>query len=290
MSRLPYGRDGPPQLRFLVGGSDPDVHDATRQWFHHYFYPQNGEPWLSCAFSRGGYVVREHKVGDFFITPDAADVFCYPRPGVEDGEIQQAFLYPILPLVLNLRGLDAIHGGAVQVGSSAVAFSGVSGGGKSTLLAYLYSAGYPLLSDDYIPLQSHPEGVRVCLGPSSIRLWPDAVRALERLGFPPDAQPRRQEPDQGAGANPAPLKRIYFLEASAAGAGTRITPLSGSEAFMRLVGQAYRLNIHDQVMLRRQADLFSQIAAAGQVRVLRIERGLHLLPEAATQILLDSQE
>ena len=57
-----------------------------------------------------------------------------------------------LPVVLNLRGQEAIHATAILVNGTGVAFLGPTGSGKSTLAASFMLAGYRALGDDCMAL------------------------------------------------------------------------------------------------------------------------------------------
>ena len=150
-------------------------------WYHHYNDPGSGKPLISCARRSAGYLLRQHYVGDFLVSPDGADVVCRPLPEWTPGAIEDAFLDQVLPLVFNLRGSDGFHASAVQIAGQAVAFSGPSGSGKSTLAAYFYSLGYPVLTDEYLLVEDGDGMIRVRPGVPEVRLWSRSVEGLGGL-------------------------------------------------------------------------------------------------------------
>ena len=87
-------------------------------------------------------------------------------------------VHPTLGLVGSIFGTwlgrHAIHAGAVVVDGGAWALIGDSGAGKSTTLAWLAGAGYPILADDVVVT----DGSRAFAGPRAIDLVPSSLRYL----------------------------------------------------------------------------------------------------------------
>jgi hypothetical protein len=87
-------------------------------------------------------------------------------------------VHPTLGLVASIFGTwlgrHAIHAGAVVVDGGAWALIGDSGAGKSTTLAWLAGAGYPILADDVVVT----DGSRAFAGPRAIDLVPSSLRYL----------------------------------------------------------------------------------------------------------------
>lgn len=182
MKRLTFLEEQHPEIRFRVGKSiNQRFTSAPFKWYHQYFHRSDGTPWLSCARRAEGYLLREHTVGDFLVSQNGGDILCLPLPDTSPEMIQDTFLYPILPLVLNLRGLDGFHAATVKIGQKAVAFAGESSVGKSTLAAYLHSLGCPLLTDEYLIIDEYEKELIVRPGLPEIRLWPSSIKHLEEL-------------------------------------------------------------------------------------------------------------
>lgn len=64
-----------------------------------------------------------------------------------------------------LRGLEALHAGAVIGDGGAIAIAAAAGGGKSTLLTALLAAGFELLADDVVALEGEGKAVIAHPGP-----------------------------------------------------------------------------------------------------------------------------
>lgn len=86
-----------------------------------------------------------------------------------DGEHAAAGWRVVLDSVLFsvalLRGLEALHAGAVVGDRGAIAIAAGAGGGKSTLLTALLADGFELLTDDVLALEHDGEAVLAHPGP-----------------------------------------------------------------------------------------------------------------------------
>jgi hypothetical protein len=301
MPGLPTAPPGDEQVRFVLGEPRAAQAGASPEWYHRYLRRRNGAPWLSCAYRLGGVLLRDHVLADFHVSHPRwgpTDILCSPEEGAGPDALRETFLYPVLPLVLNLRGTDALHASAVEIGGECVAFTGLSGVGKSTLAAYLHTRGYPVVTDDCLPLHDRPGGVYAGPGLSELRVDDNALGALEGLEGCAQttdvlsdkrilAVPR--EPGS-SGRESLPLRRVYVVvekDAARIDRGVRLERLPGRRAFLPLMEQSFRLELYDPGMLRRQARLFGRVVAEGRVRLLTVGWGFDLLPRAVERILED---
>lgn len=80
--------------------------------------------------------------------------------GRQDDRWRRVLLDSALASAALSLGAEAMHAGAVAVGDTAIAVTAATGGGKSTLLAELLAASYPLIADDVLvvdeKLIAHP--------------------------------------------------------------------------------------------------------------------------------------
>ncbi|NCF65088.1 MAG: hypothetical protein GWP61_03885 [Chloroflexi bacterium] len=298
MPGLPPAKKQMAQMRIKVEAPRAGLLPPAGGWDHQYLSSSDGSPILSYARLVRGFLLREHTVGDFWISGKGHDIICFPRPGTSPMAIRDTLLSPILTLVFNLRGFDGIHAATVQIGSGAVAFCGASGQGKSTLAAYFNSLGWPILSDDFLVLADSDGHITVSRGLPEVRLWPSSYERFAELHSRParpDVSSAKLIVDLDViedATLPITLQTIYFLdrgerEAGGGGHEVRIETLSGRRAFFLLMDQSYRLDLQDHDMLRRQADIFTRIIAQGRVKLLKLDWGFELLPRAAELILAD---
>lgn len=137
--------------------------------------------------------------------------------------------------IASLNGLLPIHASAVAFGDSVFAFTAPAGGGKSTLVAALASRGLPMFCDDTLVLDlSDPERI-ICLpGHKRLKLTPDAVEltgAIPQEKVSTTVDKLYALPAAGDVGIALPLAQLVFLEE---GPELAITPISGSERFVRL--------------------------------------------------------
>lgn len=84
----------------------------------------------------------------------------------------------IIGRALNLAGKLLLHANVVRLADQCIAFTGVSGAGKSSATAALISAGWPLLSDDLASIVKDGERYYVAHGFPELRLWKDSTNVL----------------------------------------------------------------------------------------------------------------
>jgi hypothetical protein len=269
-------------------------------WFMSWTLP-TGELWLSCAKDNRGYLLRFPDLADFFVDSEGHEITCAPRPETPTDTLRHLLLDQVLPLVLNLKGWEALHATAILTPLGVCAFIGPAGTGKSTLAASFFLAGYAVLSDDCLALQSN--GGRVWATPAypGLRLWPDALEALcdDADGSQPVAHytskqrlVARGSPEDFVGQC-QPLIRIYCLvratetEVGAALAEPLIEHLSSRDGFMELIVSAFRLDITDRTMLARQFDFYEQIVSHSPVRRLWLPNTFSSLPRVREAIIAD---
>ena len=71
------------------------------------------EPWLNFAKMDGGYLLRFSEFADFFVSNDGSELKFMPIQPVPEETIQHLLLDQVIPLVINLRGGEALHASAI---------------------------------------------------------------------------------------------------------------------------------------------------------------------------------
>ena len=202
------------------------------------------------------------------------------------GDVAAFLLGTAFGVLCHQRGTNPLHGSAIDIVDGCVAFVGDSGAGKSTMVAALASRGHQVISDDLCVFEASEQGVRVWPGLNRLRLWEDALAALDcdQPGIEREfrglnkylvpTQPIRNP------QNPRRLQRVYQLAAAADGDPTTITRLQGAATVEVLMQNIYRVAIAER--MGRKANLFVACAAAAQeVPVYRLSRplGFQILPD-----------
>ena len=202
------------------------------------------------------------------------------------GDVAAYLLGTAFGVLCHQRGTYPLHGSAIDIVDGCVAFVGNSGAGKSTMVAALASRGHQVISDDLCVFEASEQGVRVWPGLNRLRLWEDALAALDcdQPGIEREfrglnkylvpTQPIRNP------QNPRRLQRVYQLAAAADGDPTTITRLQGAATVEVLMQNIYRVAIAER--MGRKANLFVTCAAAArEVPVYRFSRplGFQILPD-----------
>lgn len=220
--------------------------------------------------------------------------------GTSIDTLRHLLLDHVLPLVLNLRGRDALHATAVVTPHGVCAFAGMAGTGKSTLAASFALAGCPVLSDNCLVIEE--QGGRLAAVPAypGLRLWNDTCAALaprtaarSRVAHYTDKQRLVwQEQATNFPLTPLPLRRIYLVTRLTDEAWTDlVTPCielcPQRQAFMALLEQTFRLDVTDAAMLVRQLHWLERIVTRIPVHRLYIPNDFAALPAVRATVLAD---
>lgn len=154
----------------------------------------------------------------------------------------------VLTAVLHQRQLWPIHASGIEVDGKCIAFSGISGAGKSTTASQFAKRGYKILADDVCAVTINEEGIPVVQsGYPQLRLWKDSLNMLEVDHK--DLTPVRNElmkfgfPLEGNFTpNPIPLKRIYMLQRHNKDE-IEITHLKGAQKFQRMINSTHKADL-----------------------------------------------
>lgn len=137
--------------------------------------------------------------------------------------------------IASMNGLLPIHASAVAVDGAVVAFTGVAGAGKSTLVAALGKFGLPMFCDDTLVLDLSDSSRIMCLpGHKRLKLRPDAfglTDAARKEKVSQNYDKFYADPSAGTVATALPIGQLIFLEE---GTDLEIAEISGSERFVRM--------------------------------------------------------
>ncbi|WP_407875171.1 hypothetical protein [Qipengyuania nanhaisediminis] len=218
------------------------------------------------------YLLRFPGQVDFSVQPgangDAHEVTGWPVPGCESDQLANLYHNAIEPLLGNHTGGLFLHGSAVRIegGEGAIAFLGLSRGGKTTLAGAFARAGHAFMTEDVIDLDCEEGTYWLQPKRSKLRLFSDSARHL--MG--PDTKIRDEDRKQDIEAGdefpfasaPVALRQIYVL-GSDHNAPLSIMRFSLQEALGALMPHAFILDVEDKARLRghftRMADLAQEI-------------------------------
>ena len=183
-------------------------------------------------------------------------------PGTDGADIEAFLLGAVAGVLLHQRSELALHASCVAIDGKAVAISGPSGRGKSTLAAALAAEGHQLLTDDVCRILFAEGRAWSVPGSSRLRLWPDAAAALHHT--PDNLAPGRSGHAKRllvlppASPSPIPLAMIVRLSSDARVTVPSLTRLSGTATMARPVDVLYRAGLGRR--MGRRLSLFRDFA------------------------------
>ncbi len=174
---------------------------------------------------------------------------------------QRGLFAAALPFAALLQGIEVFHAGAVVVEGRLAAVTAQSGGGKSTLAAFLRLAGACFFTDDVLALERCENDVVAHPGPPLLNLRHSTAELLtpeERpvlgsiLGTDPTEARVRTEPFE----TPLPVSALYFLDRRNDVAAVSFEPVT--EPSRWLLASSYNFVIRTPDRLLGQLDLCSR--------------------------------
>jgi hypothetical protein len=264
LHELPPG-SGAPDVEVTLGPVDVE-RPAAGQWRIE-AAPGDVRGWIPEG---GGFHVR-----------DGRRIVIDPMPGADERALRLGIVGPLLGVVLTQLGRFVLHASSVVIDGRAVAFSGPSGRGKSTLATALARAGHPLVADDITVIDTTGGRPVVLPGFARVKLWPDSANVLgedaEALPLLHPARTKRSLQLAEFHGHPVPLARCYLLED---GPTEESLQPPAREAVLALIGSTYQSQwLHQTGASAANLLHCTALAASGVVRRLRRRRDFAALPE-----------
>jgi hypothetical protein len=281
---------GPPDLRVSVGHQAAARATLGEERIR-YISPEqlpDGTPQLTVwTGSWGAHRLRYSDGTEFIVDRQATRVDVeWPDP-MTPADAATYFLGPVLGLVMRLRGIVPLHASAVMIGNRAVAFAGDAWTGKSTTAAAFAALGYPVLSDDLLPVVETAETILACPSHPRLTLWPDSARALFASDELPSLTPTydKRYLDLEAGNRfhhtPVQLEVIYLLgDRTGTVQPVHIEPMRPQAALMALVGHTYGNYLLDGPMRAREFEMLGRVVCKVPVRRVTLVDGIERLVDS----------
>lgn len=261
----------------------------------------DGRPWLNCARIEEGFLLRYVDFADFIVDRKGSTIRCCTvEEGVTATTVRHLVLDQVFPMVLNLRGCEAIHATAIVTERGACAFTGPAGAGKSTLAASFSLAGFAAMGDDCLALidAGGERGIHAIPAYPGLRLWTEAARALDidSKSHPVADYTRKRRMLSSLHlakfpTEPQPLARIYRVirpaEDEPALDAPVVEELAPTDAFIELVSSTFPLDVDDRAMLERHFRFMQTVAVQVPIKRLRIPNDHAALPAVRACVLAD---
>lgn len=228
-------------------------------------------PWFGVRGEE--YAYRFEGVAGCLLSRDGFRLQVFPQPRADPQALRFVLARGVIPRLLHLRGVSCLHSSAVRVGPKVVGFLGASGCGKSTVAGALVARGFPLVSDDVVPLRSTNTGVMAGPGLPEVRLYESAaelagVSDLLVPRGPGETKGRWTPGRERIASSPAPLAALYLLQPGEAGGPERLTP---ANALLTLIEHSFWLHSGETRALGSDFDCFAGVARSVPVVRLPVE-------------------
>jgi hypothetical protein len=255
------------------GDGVPSVYGSQRD---------GGELWLEVP----DVAIFHLPVASAVLTAIAAD-------SVDSDAVLDAYYGTALPLVLQAtRGLEVLHGSAVLVPTqdSVVAFSGLSGSGKSTVAYGLVGRGYSQWADDAVAFRVDDADCVTAVGlPFTVKLREGASAYFDSVGVGGSSEGRAAvvEDFESRRVRLGAVFVLQPLDQGRPGEGeTKVERLAPPDALRGLLPNAFQDRFQPQAHERRRETLSAYLELVASVPVLsaRWPRDFGRLPELLDEI------
>lgn len=260
---------------------------------------------IPCVHGRIVTLLREGTSGTWLwnlgmatchIAPGSETVDVYPESGCSDTDLGYLLLGQVSALLLQKRGLPALHASAVATEGGAIVFLGPKGRGKSTMAGFVVRQGGAVLTDDLLPLQRDSDGAVVGLSSFPLmKAWPSTIECV--LGFD------ERFPNVAGGLDKKAIDlngRLPFQQGSErihtifvlsreeapdpANEGCAAVPLRGRDTVAALLQHTEYRAFLSPAQLAALLPLYSQLASQARILLLRYPSGLERLSEVYARI------
>ena len=294
LPELQENSSAPPTIFFnSLQDSPPDI---AIKWIHHWKLP-NGNTSISVGKEKESYWLRFPGISDFKLQPDNNHISSYSNTKIPNHTISHLLLDQVIPRLLSHNGDLIIHASCVQIDDNGVLFCGNSGWGKSTLAAFFYSEGHPLLTDDCILLRTKKSDMLGTPSYHGIRLLNDSLAQLPNL---PEtltdvchySQKKRLSLPEEKRVQTLPISAIFMLRDPKLPPNdfTTTDNIPRSKAIIELIKHCFPLDITDRNKTSQQLTSLAGLIKKYKTRFLKLNspRRMESLPDIMKAIITAS--
>jgi hypothetical protein len=300
-NRLPQGQGGM-ELVFTCRDTAPILinWDEIVPIYTSVYRTKNNKPVKYLYKQDDFFIIRYTDWVDFYILGEV--IICHTL----DKPLQDTHVINLLPNVLSfgleMQGIPCLHAGAVVIDDYAVAFLAHSGHGKSSMTAAFLEAGYPLLTDDKLPIEQKDGDFFARPGYPLLRIYPAVAESLNveyqdwdtvMPGFTKRVADLGREKRWKFCDSQKPLSCICILERLQADEQKPIVTISNMSPRDAVI-ELMRFNFNAQISSAlgfspARLDFFSRLVNAVPVKRVAYRTGLDNLPNIQRAILQDLQ-
>lgn len=258
----------------------------------------DGEPLIRIFEGEDGIRYWARSAGSFWIAPSGKTVRYHLVQGACTADVEHLIMGPVFGLALQLQGRVLLHAGAVAVENAAVAFAGPHGFGKSTLTASFVRDGYPMMTDDVLPLAESNSTPMALPSLPRIKLWADSLAAFGEShdGYAPVVSwldKRRVTVGEHWGRiapSGLPLRALYLLTPHRDSARPiEISDLDPVTAALQVLANMYMAELLRGPRAARALDAAARLVSSIPVRRISYCRTYDRLPALREALLADAR-
>jgi hypothetical protein len=258
------------ELTIASPGTDeaPVLADPTSPDALVWLSPIDGSIWAHGDTVDGRYWLRVPGIATFRFGDKAGDAIAIPEPGAHEGAVDDAYRRAVLPMALQVHGLEVMHASAVVTPAGVAAFCGESQAGKSTFAYAMTRRGYNLWADDAVVFELEDNGgVRTFPLPFRLRLRPASASFFERSGGADSLQPREDDVEQRENA---PLVVAFVLAPVQNGDAPEVSieRVPPAPAFPAVFANAYWFDLRETERKRQTTERYLELVA--RIPVFRV--------------------
>jgi hypothetical protein len=206
--------------------------------------PQPARSEKGVEIAENEVLLKIEKVGRYHIKR-GREIYIEAEKNAQAEDLRLFLLGSALGAIYFQRGLFPLHASVVVLNGAAVAFTGDSGAGKSTMAAWMNLQGYPLLCDDVCVVRFDDDTPIAYPAFPRLKLWKDALSSFDinTDGLQRDysrADKFHMSPSNRFWNEPVPLRHVNVLQFSDAGTDPCIEDLKPASAVHLLRNNTYR--------------------------------------------------
>jgi len=172
---------------------------------------------------------------------DGNKIIINPSVEIDNNLLRDLILGTSFAILRHQQGLLVLHASSVNINGDSVVFLGDTGQGKSTTAFALNRRGYPLISDDVLPVQAFENDLPVVYPAyPGLRLSSEVLlkNNYGKNKFKNSRESRKYLLDAKNGfvSDPIPIKRIYILQK---GNNFDVKKLSPQTAIIELINNSF---------------------------------------------------
>jgi hypothetical protein len=227
---------------------------------------------------------------------DTADYYVYnsekiivqPHKNAKQEAINLFLLGSVIGVIIFQKNKIPFHGSSVIINNKAIIISGVSGAGKSTIVANFIKKGFPLLSDDVVSLFQDDKKILAEPGFPQIKLWEDSLKMLSINKKLKKIRPELNKyryPVKNFETKNHEISAIFIIKTKNT-FGVEINEIKGVEKFKILNRNIYRKQFIEGLKVQKnQFKIISNLAASTKVYIIERPNANNTIEDVSKKII-----